>query len=382
MPRLYQYAEYPNLVTGETLTPVTLPFTSNAGDVYFLFMNTSAGTDVGGIFTVFESAYIFDHQVQPRTVGDFQSCPMFFPQTLGAGANNFNYSLSGTKDSGSNILSMRQSGIFALKVDPLDFYNTNWDSGVNVTSASYVTVKTLTINAPTDGDYLILTNVSSGNATTTADMNIRFSVDGTAYSDMYHRSNSETFNYGTPYKGMIKLTLTAGSHTILIEAKTSAGTLQIPWAMIIGLRCDTFVNTYYAESRTSTNSTAVDPTYTTKVTLTQVTNYAPHLLFTSALGTESIQDQGVHQRTQLDGVNIQANLNGAVYAESEFIHSALSSSVLGSDSHTVTIQVAKKTTGAGTGIARIADAAICLLELPAPPVVNILGGLINGANIL
>jgi hypothetical protein len=364
---------------GVELKKVNLTFTGEEGATYLVFMNCVAGTSNAKVFVVCDldgdgGGAIYT-SIKPAIANDRQSVPLYFFVTLGSGVNNFNHSLVVFSNVG--VITIEQARIDVLKLDPLDSIPADFDYRATV-STTYVTLRSHDIVVPTAGDYLILCSGPAVNSSDVGVGNIRFSVGANNYSDMSFRNY--LYPSKTQYFGMVKVSLPVGVTTVKVEAQITTGQLQMSFLTIIALRCDTFLEAYYSESRGDTIITTFVPTYTTKVTLTQTTNNKQHLLFSSAIVTRSASGKPLYARTQLDSSDLQASLNNTIASNREVIHAGLSSSLLSNASHVATIQATKGDSGIGPVV--ISDACICLLELPDTPVTNFLGGSNLGSNII
>lgn len=394
MDRGLLYDEHAGPTTALSCSTANLVEDVAEGDDYLILSAGAYGNlSAASFFTLDEyegptySTGLWPIDPTPASAADYCSCLSIYPyRILNSGAGNLDLLTNALVSSGT--VTGREAILAAWKPHPLDVWSatfgTQWDlSGDASTSSSSLTaLVSKTWDVPTAGDYLIIACASVNKSELTAVFNVALNVDGTHYADATMLANSTT--RVMPYMAMTKVSLAAGSHTMSIDmSATTTGSAQLVDGSLVALRCDGYPQVQYAESTGATSVTSVTPTYTTKATLAARFRAQPTLILCSSLASQSFVTRIVLQRAQLNGTDIQGSANTTAIANHEFPHFAADAltPTEGLD-YTVTIQAAKATSGAGSGVVSINSATIAAITMKDDATVYIRGGQILAGQIL
>lgn len=380
--RNFQYNEWAGPTTnGFDFLTANVALSGTVGDRYLMFGTIAAGINSGNIRAslVFNSGvYEYDHYIAVRdTLNDMYSCPMMFPRVLEGGET---LELYIERDSGD--VTARQAGVYAFRLLDNDVTSDNYfDDGGYTSSTTYATVNTATktFTVPTAGDYLFLCTATVSKNETTAAFNTRFVVDSVAYGDATMRM--KTADKFLPYAAMVKLTLSAGSHTMSVEQKvTSTGMAQCAYPSMVALCMADWpqIHSHSTASDTSTTTgawvdvDAMDSNFRLAEKESLILSYG---LFRRAVANIDVGVQTIHGSGP---TTAQENRNEFIGLGIEAVHFSAARINPTAGDYTIKQQLYNY----AAGISTIADCAIAVLQMADDSTVRIRGASILGATIL
>jgi hypothetical protein len=117
-----------------------------------------------------------------------------------------------------------------------DFQYITSDGESSTTSSTYQNKTTLTFTPPNTGDYLIQFNVKQINSANSRLDYVRLYQDGTTALFEFTTSQNQSYPDYFIYSGFIKITLTATSHTFILQWKSEGNTAYIKSGRIMAWR--------------------------------------------------------------------------------------------------------------------------------------------------
>lgn len=220
---------------------------------------------------------LHEQALDPESTDDYYAAGGIEKKSYGASPGSKTYRLKWFVNSGGGTAKIRDATLAAIKLDAADQYAES-ETLTSTSSTTPVDKTTLTFTPASQGDYLIIASAEWGQQTAAGFGRVQLDVDGTLSGVISMDGLSTSFVQ--PWATVVRVNLTAASHTIKIQYYTNgSGTVRARFARIAAIRLDTLDNNYYAAgtASTTTNTTPTDHT-----TLTFTPAAKQHLALASA----------------------------------------------------------------------------------------------------
>jgi hypothetical protein len=252
--------------------------------------NSTSSDVLGKLVDATGGADLCAWNIEPKASSDFVGVFGMAKWTSPGSPTSQSFKLQLATES-SGAVGMDEMTLVAVESDPADQY-VGTDGTTTTSSSSYVDAQTLTFTPATQGDYLIVAYAEYN-----VNLGVQLSIDGTLSHVNFLADVSDTSNY-QPWLAARVVTFTAASHTIKIQFKSQAVSVNLRRRRILAIRLDTLQSAYssYTAARSASSVQADAAT----VTFTAVSS-VDYLAIANTLLDTSLGSAAVNGRLSLDG---------------------------------------------------------------------------------